>query len=557
MKNFFSLIKERLLAIVVGSLLLWTTDFIFYQIQSSEKFPRPIRHLFICFLINFFVSFAFSQKGYSVFILLFSFFGFFQMIAVSYFGSFLTPVMIFLFFKDAGEVLETFLGVWKTLWLPTLLQFTAILVFYKFYKTSINKFWSSYKNQKIIKYLLLLVLIYPPLRTVVTGHTFGKQAVNSDLGFVNFYGTLSYFFAKVLPQKLNAKTVNSISPFQVIINDKKPKRHLIFILGESLALKHLQLFGYNKETTPHLVEFEKENKIIKRKAISGGVSTDVAIPLLIHGATPGEQASAQISSQNNCLFKLAKENGFETSFYSIQPQHELKHIVNFLCPKYIDHFEIEKSENGEVLDSRLLEYEKLVDWSKPQFIIFHQRGSHSPYETRYPAENAFFKDQNFKDEKEKQIQFYDNSVRYTDEVIFRLLQQIKESNVRAFERSNNKSNGTSESVIPIEVIMTSDHGEALGENGFWGHVILEPVVAEVPFIYLSDNLKANLVSEDSIKDSWITHQQIFKIITRFLGYKIEEKLSNKIFEVMGPDLDGLAGSMIVEPNETSDSLIKK
>ena len=261
----------------------------------------------------------------------------------------------------------------------------------------------------------------------------------------------------------------------------------------------------------------------------------MSIPMLIHGAH-GLNASAMVASQEHCLFKLAKNNGFQTAFISVQTQENLQHITNFFCNTYLDYFKIGDDAhtiNGEstALDEELLVEAKKLSWSQPHFVVFHQRGSHSPYEMRYPPTSAFRPIHPSDAWDVQTIKHYDNSVHYTDQIIVTLVEWI---------RSNSK--------IPVEVIFTSDHGEALGEDQQWGHVILHPVAAEVPVMYFpaADNFK----SVFSQQGDWVDHHFVSSFLIHLLGYGLESSFTegvNKHYLVMGADLDGLGGYMKVLP----------
>lgn len=542
--------KQKIILIFAATILLVFSDFLMiHWMGLAEKFPRPVvNQFFQVLVVCALLSVSFSRKSFFIWISILFTFSFLQWLCLSYYGSYLSPMMLFLFFRDIAEVIESSKGAGQQVVKPLAMGMSgAILLrfFYSFIKYAEVPRELSLKTRRIIKALIFFVILYPIPRTYVTGHTFGKQAKVQELSLVNFYGAGSYFFGRILPAKLKASVLMRAAPVSLEGNEKQstlslieptPQRHVVFILGESLGLRHLQLVGYPHETTPRLLALLKQDKLLLRRGVSGGVSTDVSIPMLIQGAY-GLNASAMVASQEHCLFKMAKKNGFQTAFISVQTQENLQHITNFFCNTYLDTFKVGDNShaaiNGEstALDEELLVEAKKLSWNQPQFVIFHQRGSHSPYELRYPPNSGFRAIQPSDPWDVQTIKHYDNSVRYTDQIIVSLIEWV---------RSNSK--------IPLEVVFTSDHGEALGENQQWGHVILHPVAAEVPVMYFPAGEKFRSVFAK--QGEWVGHHFVSAFLIHLLGYSLESSFAegvNKYYLVMGADLDGLGGYMKVSP----------
>ena len=83
------------------------------------------------------------------------------------------------------------------------------------------------------------------------------------------------------------------------------------------------------------------------------------------------------------MFRLAKEQGYETYFYSAQAENEMA-ILNLIGKKWIDHL-IQPTQlgygNGDNMpDEKLLPlFDKINLQQGKHFIVLHQRGSHVPY----------------------------------------------------------------------------------------------------------------------------------------------------------------------------------
>jgi heptose-I-phosphate ethanolaminephosphotransferase len=135
---------------------------------------------------------------------------------------------------------------------------------------------------------------------------------------------------------------------------------------------------------------------------------------------------------------------------------------------------------GSVFDGALL-HPLEVALREPyphKFIVLHLLGSHQSYRNRYPPEANFFRPENYNqispNEEQATIQSeYDNSVRYTDEVLEGALVQLEKQ--------------------PGSVLLfVSDHGERLYEPGedYCGHAFPQPsrVEFDVPyFVWCNGN----------------------------------------------------------------------
>lgn len=136
------------------------------------------------------------------------------------------------------------------------------------------------------------------------------------------------------------------------------------------------------------------------------------------------------------------------------------------------------------------------------FVVVHTSGSHWNYGARYPKSFAYFKpvceeESGKKDHSacsyEGLMNSYDNSIRYTDFVLNSIIAKLEDKN--AF------------------LIYVSDHGESLGEDGFYGHgaMAFRKEQEEVPLIvWFSDKYLEKRPHLKYLKiDSEISHDNVF------------------------------------------------
>lgn len=529
---FKKLRKHSFLALVFFILTL-TQQYGFYYLKSF-----PIVWLSLGKYLGIY-AFLFVATFIRPYPLRFIFLGFifllnaFQMGHLSYFGTQILPNEIILFLTQYHEIQGTLLVEYQHVLIPFL--FTLIPTLLGWF--AIKKTRGLY-GSKILGILFCLYFIYNPVRTYVTGNTWGRQPSTRELAGMNVYLSFSYFMGKILPHKIAHGTnheVKNASTELYLSESTSDWDAIVVILGESLTPHHMSLFGYERPTTPYLLSQAESPNFFHTIALSGGVSTDIAVAFLLNMGF-GEAGSVKAAKGNHCLFKLAKEKNYFTSFISIQSAEQLRYIAPYLCASSLDSYQTledvspNTADHQAAVDSDLLPYfEKIIKFDKKQFIILHQRGSHSPWPLRSRAnKRAFPHDTN--------IDQYDNSV-----IEFDLF-------MKEFDRIA-KASGKK-----LLMVYLSDHGEALGQDGKWGHGLLVPAAFEIPLIIESYNHE--LPAETRLIPKYVPHYNVSLYLAEAIGFKPAQKFSEPVkdYEIYGNDIDGFAGKakILFHPDGTYD-----
>jgi glucan phosphoethanolaminetransferase (alkaline phosphatase superfamily) len=482
------------------------------------------------YFILYFVFFVFTLvKGQKSRIACLSFFIFlcpWQLGHLSYYGTQVLPAQIYQMIVQAGEVT----GALKEEFAHFLIPFIFLIIPMVIGIFAVKKIETTFKF-RFLGILFALYLIYNPVRTYLTGNTWGRQPSTRELAGMNIYLSLSYFFGRIVPYKLSsAHTSGSNLALQLEVTKiKKPDwDHVVIILGESLTPNHMELFGYDQPTTPFLLTQKKEADFFSTTALSSGVSTDVSVAFFLNLGY-GESGVAKAGKANHCLFKLAKEQGYSTHFLSIQSEEQLRYISPFLCTAFMDDSrsleqiapEIKNQEAAP--DEKLLpQLEKILASPGSHFVMLHQRGSHAPWGARsVPEHRKFFS----KDPKGARVADYDNSVVEFDlfiQKLFKILQSLKGK---------------------VLFYYISDHGESLGENGKWGHGFLIPEAFEVPLLIRS--FHHPLPVETKTLPKYLTQYNASLYIVNQLGFKTNQSSHEPTtdFVIFGNDIDGFAGKL--------------
>ena len=394
--------------------------------------------------------------------------------------------------------------------------------------------------------ILLIFLISIPTKIYLKDSKKGARPNFEYYPIKNTVTTLSYLFGNVMPKKLfgNSGLEQPIVPTPTkLINT--PDINIVMIMGESLHREYMSLYGYKYDTTPYLSSLKQSQDFVYKKGIASGVVTDVAIPSFFNMIKKPDGVP-QIISTNTCLFKMASNNGFETYFYSAQSQNQLEQLKGYLCTSSIDNYVdgTSKTKDTEVpaLDMFLVDMIDTIDFNKSNFIVLHQRGSHTPFKDDYPPEFEVFTKNNTDDKTILQNTLeYQNSVLYTDYVIKNIIEKFQKKTTR-----------------PTYFVFTSDHATNIGDSARNGHGRLDyDSVYQVPFFVYAIN-GAPSIKEKFSDFEYISHYQASKTLSYLMGYNNEyEKFNQKEdYFVCDSDISGLAGILKLSFDENNTQIPK-
>ncbi|MBA2406229.1 MAG: phosphoethanolamine transferase [Bdellovibrionales bacterium] len=452
----------------------------------------------------------------------------FQMGHLSYFGTQVLPTEIYLFFAEYKEIFGT-VGTEVTHILIPLL-FTSIPMGIGFF--FIQKFRNLF-TFKLIPVLVAAYFIYNPVRTYMTGNTWGRQPSTRELAGMNLYLSLSYCLGKIVPSKLESKKYSIQENESLKLKLEKLGNsewdNIIVVLGESLTPNHMNLFGYARPTTPYLTSLKLNPNFFYTTALSSGVSTDISVAFFLNLGY-GEAGGLKAAKGEHCLLKLAKEVGFSTHFLSTQSSEQLRYIAPYLCTAYLDDYRSLETISPATVDDKaaidrdvLPKLNELLTSNNKKFIMLHQRGSHSPWALRYrPIADIFHSP-----ETDKRINDYDNSVVEFD-LFWRELSELL-----ATKKTKNL------------VIYLSDHGEALGEGKRFGHGFLLPTSFEIPLIIQSHNKELPKRTKDL--PMYLPQYNLGLYLAQQLGWNTNQSPHTimKDYVIYGNDIDGFAGKAAI------------
>ena len=449
---------------------------------------------------------------------------FFQMAHLSYFGTQVLPVEIYLLFAEFHEITGTIGTETHHVLIPLALTLLPLWLG----NLAIKK-WPVPLSFKIVPVLVALFLLYNPARTYVTGNNWGRQPSNRELTGMNLYLSLSYFMGKILPAKMEKKKYSLEENESLKLKLEKQEHsdwdNIIVVLGESLSPDHMSLFGYKRPTTPFLETLKNTPHFYATKGLSSGVSTDISVAFFLNMGY-GEAGGLKAAKGEHCHLRLAKKMGFSTHFLSAQSADQLRYIAPYLCSAYLDDYrpleEISpatKDANAAVDGELIPKLRDLLGKKSQNFVILHQRGSHGPWELRSRPENKKFTAA----EVDSRINDYDNSV-----VEFDLFWKELHTYMLTLKSKT-------------LVVYLSDHGEAAGRENRFGHGFLSPSSFEIPMMFFSYN---HPLPERTKELPHFLPQYNFSLyLARQIGWQTNQNPFTTMTDYMiyGNDIDGFAG----------------
>lgn len=331
-KLFKNFQNNILLALIITILFISIEQF--YRIYNDIlTFNLTMKSFFEQLLINLLIVSIISRKAILIVYTILALFVWFQLIHFSYYGTWIFPLEYLLFFTQFEEVLGTFTTVLNITVIPTI----CIIILLSSIIYTLNKFEINRIKIPYLSIILIIFILFLPLRIYIKDDYKKNNRPNFEHYITkNTILTLSNLFGNILPKKISGHSgLEQPVVDTPLIQNKNPNINIILIMGESLNREYMSLYDYKFNTTPFISSLKSDNNFIYKNAIGSGVLTDIAIPSFFNMISKPD-GIPQILSSNTCLFKMAKENGFNTYFYSSQSQEELKGIKSYLCTKHID-----------------------------------------------------------------------------------------------------------------------------------------------------------------------------------------------------------------------------
>ncbi|RLG83149.1 MAG: hypothetical protein DRO39_08760 [Thermoprotei archaeon] len=276
--------------------------------------------------------------------------------------------------------------------------------------------------------------------------------------------------------------------------------NIVFVVIDTLRADHLGCYGYFRDTSPTIDRIAREG-VFFENFYASGIPTGPAFTSMITGLYPVNHRyyitpwdvpnTYQVDDDIPVLAELLLDAGYTTAAvdnlinFRSHPKHFFRGYVYYINPtrssRWIHHHVVASDVNRHVIPwIRRHSYEKF-------FLFIHYWDPHMPYN----QPDAYRKVFHFKDlkvvktptgydyvpgwgrageiprgDENKSIDLYDGEILYVNHAVAEVVETLKDEGV----------------LDETLLVITSDHGEQLGQHGIWGHAGLHEAVIRVPLI---------------------------------------------------------------------------
>jgi lipid A ethanolaminephosphotransferase len=232
----------------------------------------------------------------------------------------------------------------------------------------------------------------------------------------------------------------------------------VLVVGETARAANFSLNGYPRQTNPELA---RQDVITFRDVSACGTSTAVSVPCMFLDVGRA-RFDATLAQRREGLLDVLQHAGVEVQWLDNNPG------CKGVCDR-VPHEDFSTRQvpglcdDGECYDGILVHalQARLDGTHGDAVIVLHMKGSHGPaYYKRYPPSFEAFTPvcrtaQLDSCTPESIVNTYDNTLRYTDHVLSRVIDLLRAAAGR----------------FDTALLYVSDHGESLGENGLYLHGI--------------------------------------------------------------------------------------
>ncbi len=267
---------------------------------------------------------------------------------------------------------------------------------------------------------------------------------------------------------------------------------VVLIIGESCNRNHMSLYGYERETTPHLQT--REDIYVFDNVISANSNT---LYSMMNFLTENNIEHHRPLDSCTHVFDVLHSSPYKSYWISNQTPLGLweNGVTNLAQNADVTTF-VNCTSNSSMESTQTASFDELLfdplqktlnDMAKHKVIFLHLFGCHTQYNKRYP--NTFVRFEEVGDKRKRAINSYDNAVYYNDFVVDSIFSILN-------------SYSLSHKEIRISALYFSDHGENVYDEGdYCGHDYSDKIPnanVEIPFIFwFSDSQMEYLKSHNS------------------------------------------------------------
>lgn len=482
MKHYNIIIKSSILLLL---LLLPNLCTIFFSIDLNYSFVKQVGYLLMVLTILVMPALFLKTRAYFVLLGIANFVFYPIELASLYLNrQSATPLFLHTILntnqQEANELMQSF---W---WILIIVVCTwGIYIYISVTIPNVPIFNRQWKIRIGSMCMLVVGAIYASIFVLVY-HTYSEGSSMSLIELTN--DRFNQKFRKIFPcniyiggyewyqsQKEWKISQDALNAFNFGINqrDSLPSELYILYIGESARYDHFSINGYSRTTSPYLDTCS--NLISFKQIYSRANLTALSVPYILTRATPDNPS---ILHKEKSLVEAFHEAGFYTGY--INKNASSSFVIRIMQTCAYQHL-YASGIDGQIYDTEMLTDLKKNMSEHAWMFVLHGLGSHFKYSLRYPEEEVYFLPamtaedgyNTSKENKERMVNAYDNSILFTAKALGELIEWVKTLN------------------RPAIVLYLSDHGESLWDDernlALHGSYELSEAEYHIPFfIWYSD-----------------------------------------------------------------------
>ncbi|EEV8809737.1 phosphoethanolamine transferase [Escherichia coli] len=284
----------------------------------------------------------------------------------------------------------------------------------------IIKYDVSLPTKKVTGILLLIVILGSlfsacqfAYKDAKNKKAFSPYILASRFATYTPFFNLNYFALAAKEHQRLLSIANTVPYFQLSVRDTGIDTYVL-IVGESVRVDNMSLYGYTRSTTPQVEAQRKQIKLFNQ-AISGAPYTALSVPLSL---TADSVLSHDIHNYPDNIINMANQAGFQTFWLSSQSAFRQNGTaVTSIAMRAMETVYVRGFD--ELLLPHLSQALQQNTQQK-KLIVLHLNGSHEPACSAYPQSSAVFQPQDDQDA------CYDNSIHYTDSLLGQVFELLKD-----------------------------------------------------------------------------------------------------------------------------------
>ncbi|MDB4997603.1 MAG: sulfatase [Myxococcaceae bacterium] len=314
----------------------------------------------------------------------------------------------------------------------------------------------------------------------------------------------------------------------------------VLILGESSRPHDWGIYGYPRDTTPHLRS--EQNLVVFRDVVSQASFTKASVPLVITRAHAADQDRA---GHEKSIVSVFREVGFRTYWLSTQTRDPFTGAINRYSGEADDQTFVERQHDEALLGMTQAALDDTRATGGKKFLVIHMMGSHFTYTNRYPPPFAVFPDQGAGlTERDVLRNSYDNTIVYTDHVLSEIFQKLKR--------------------VPgmAAALYVSDHGDNIKDDDrqLFGHFHSNEFDLPVPMLFwfsdaYAQRFPAKVAAARSAVSAPLSTRTVFYSLADLAGVHVrgptQEPDAEGALSVFSPDRQAMP-RLVVQESGTID-----